>query len=1135
MVAWCRFVVRVLALIALGSAWMAPRSAHATFVNFESGPVRPLALSPSGDMLFAVNTPDNRLAIYDVDAGGLTLVAEVPVGLEPVAVAVRNANEVWVVNHLSDSISIVAVNTGSPGQSRVIRTLHTCDEPRDIVFAGPGGNRAFVTAARRGQNCPSVGDPTIEGIGRALVQVWDANSLGVPLGGTAMANIVLFGDVPRALATDGSNVWAAVFHSGNRTTAVTEARVADNTTPPMPPPPPGFTPGQPSTGLIVKFNPVSGRFEDEIGQNWDPSVMFDLPDFDVFRIDANAAAEVGGASQTAGVGTILFNMAIRPGAPGRVYVTNTEARNHIRFEPRIPGDPLGRGVQGHIAESRVTVINGTTPTARHLNPHIDYTCTPPCVPAAGEAEASLAFPVDLAFSPDGSQVYVAGFGSEKVGIFDAAALEAGNIVNGSTKRLIDVGAGPSGIVVDAANDRLYVMNRIDHTISIVDDASNPALAAETDVVSVGFDPSPPEVRDGRIFLYDARRTSGHGDSACASCHVFGDFDSLAWDLGDPFGAVEDNDNPFRLTPGNGIATGPPGVGIQCNNCEFHPMKGPMTTQTLRGMADAGPMHWRGDRTGAASGGNGLDEDAAFKAFNPAFVGLLGRSTQLTAPEMQAFTDFILTVVLPPNPIRAFNDFDTPAQAAGRNFFLSNATDGGIFSCVFCHRLPFGTDGLSTFEGEPQEFKIAHMRNLYTKVGMFGVPPVQGGPGTGFLGDQVRGFGFLHDGSVATVFDFISSTVFQNLDNPMRRNVEAFSLSLDTGIRSVVGQQVSATPLTFDDPDLITRLTLLAARDDAGDCELIAKGNVAGEARGAVYVGGGQFQMDRHSDTPLTTTALRNLGGTAGQEMTFTCVPLTSGERMGVDRDLDGIFDRRELDCGSDPADPLEFPLTETGPCGNSTTSTSITTSTSSTTVPTTTTTSTIPGPPIVNIQGTSLNMKDRTGPPAITEARKITFKSSTRDDPPANQIAIPTRGTSSDPTAGGTTGGATLIVYNSDGSGETAVVPLPVGGWTALDSRPTPAGYQWKSTNPADAIKQVKIRPNQIALKGGGASFTYTLDEASQGHIAVRLQLGSGITWCADVGPKMSGNPPSPVNNDKQDKFKGTPKAPAPATCPEVP
>ena len=33
-----------------------------------------------------------------------------PVGLEPVAVAVRSPTEVWVVNHLSDSVSVVTLS-----------------------------------------------------------------------------------------------------------------------------------------------------------------------------------------------------------------------------------------------------------------------------------------------------------------------------------------------------------------------------------------------------------------------------------------------------------------------------------------------------------------------------------------------------------------------------------------------------------------------------------------------------------------------------------------------------------------------------------------------------------------------------------------------------------------------------------------------------------------------------------------------------------------------------------------------------------------------------------------------------------------------------------------------------------------
>ena len=128
--------------------------ASAAYFNFEAGHVRPLALSPDASQLFAVNTPDNRLAIFDVDQGGLTLAAEVPVGLRRVAVAVRDAGggalEAWVINHLSDSLSIIAIDPVDPAKSRVTKTLIVGDEPRDIVFAGAGF--AFITTARRGQH-----------------------------------------------------------------------------------------------------------------------------------------------------------------------------------------------------------------------------------------------------------------------------------------------------------------------------------------------------------------------------------------------------------------------------------------------------------------------------------------------------------------------------------------------------------------------------------------------------------------------------------------------------------------------------------------------------------------------------------------------------------------------------------------------------------------------------------------------------------------------------------------------------------------------------------------------------------------------------------------------------------------------
>ena len=144
--------LRALAILFLPAVAMASGSPSGSFVTFESGQVRPLALSPDGSRLFAVNTPDDRLEIFSVTASGLTHTGSVPVGLEPVAVAARTNTEVWVVNHLSDSVSIVDVGDArrtSCARCSSATSRATSSSP------GPAATRAFITTARRGQNCPA--------------------------------------------------------------------------------------------------------------------------------------------------------------------------------------------------------------------------------------------------------------------------------------------------------------------------------------------------------------------------------------------------------------------------------------------------------------------------------------------------------------------------------------------------------------------------------------------------------------------------------------------------------------------------------------------------------------------------------------------------------------------------------------------------------------------------------------------------------------------------------------------------------------------------------------------------------------------------------------------------------------------
>jgi len=1089
--------------------------ADAAFVTFDTGQVRPLAMSPDGTRLFAVNTPDNRVEIFSLASGSPVHVGAVEVGLEPVAVVARSNGELWVVNHLSDSISIVDVAASPP---RVVRTLLVGDEPRDLVFAGPGRNRAFITTAHRGQNNPSNPQLTTAGIGRADVWVFDATSLGAVLGGTPLTIVTLFGDTPRALATDptGQTVYAAVFHSGNQTTAVNEQSVCDGfdsagpctidgvATPGGLPPPDTDAHGVPApeTGLIVKFNKAVSQWQDQLGRNWNNSVKFNLPDLDVFAINAMANPPVTGASYPA-VGTILFNMAVNP-VSGKVYVSNTEARNEVRFEG--PGIFGGSTVRGHLQESRISVIDpslapASAVTTRHLNKHINYAVVPS---PAGTAEKSLASPLEMALTANGATLYVVAFGSSKIGVFSTASLENDSFVPSAASHIEVSGGGPSGLVLDEARGRLYVLTRFDNALSVV----NTSTAAEIAHLSL-YNPEPAKVRDGRPFLYDASTTSSNGEASCASCHIFNDLDSLAWDLGNPDDEVIENLNPFRVAD-------PLGTSFP----DHHPMKGPMTTQSLRGMANHGPMHWRGDRSGAndvpATGA--LNEKTAFLRFNPAFAGLLGRSSQISATDMAAFADFILEVAYPPNPIRNLDNSLTASQQAGRNFYFGPAPSDVFETCNGCHVLNaasgfFGSDGFSSFEFEVQLLKVPHLRNMYQKIGMFGMPSIPFvNPGdNGHKGNQIRGFGFLHDGSFDTMFRFHRAEVFNRTNpagipvanpggflngaagDPARRQVEDFMFVFDSNLAPIVGQQVTVSPSS--DAAVTARVTLLAARAAAGECDVVVRGVLGGDTRGWVRLPAGTYQSDRVTDAPVALSALQTQAAVAGQERTFTCVPPGSGERIGVDRDEDGFFDRDELDAGTDPADPESFPGAVD----------------------------------VVAIRATSLVLNDDASPPVEPAKRKIRLRSTKRGSVPSG-VVLPTPGGDGEPTLHG----ATLTVYRPDGGGTLVTIPLPSGNWRASGGTPAKRFIYEDSKGLAGPIRSVQLSGTTLSLRGVGVEL-FTLDQAPQGAIAVRLQLGTELQFCAAAPAKSSGNPPSTAANDNVSRFTAVASTAAPSPCPPLP
>jgi len=870
----------LLAWVTAATATPAALPAAGEFRNFESGPVRPLAVSPDGSRLFVTNTPENRLYVYDLTTLAPTLVTTVPVGLEPVAVAARSNDEVWVVNHLSDSVSVVDLAASPP---RVAHTLLVGDEPRDIVFAGVGRDRAFITAARRGQNVPFAANSLVAGTPRCDVWVFDANAPGDSLSSEPLTVLHLFGDTPRPLAVsvDGRTVYAGVFNSGNRTTTL-DADVQRGGLKKPGPQADAVGNAQPSTGLIVRY--VNGHWVDNgdpdtgtAPRRWDSRVRFSLPDYDVFAIDAAASMPALKRSYS-GVGTTLFNMAVNP-ASGALYVTNTEARNHVRFEG---AGKRSTTLRGHFVESRITVI---TPSGavlpRHLNKHI--TSYDAALGTASERARSLATPLDLAFRSDGSRVYVAAFGSQRVGWFTPAELQANTFTPNAARQIALSAGGPAGLALDEPRNRLYVLTRFDNGLSVIDLNSHSESAHLT-----MFNPEPAVVRNGRPFLYDARLTSSRGDSSCAGCHVFGDLDQLAWDLGNPDERQVKNPNRYNAA-----------VPAALKKPRFHPMKGPMTTQSFRGMKGNGPMHWRGDRTGASAAAGETLEQQAFQDFNVAFTGLLGRSARLSSAQMAAFTNFALTLSYPPNPHRRLDNSLSTAEQAGRAFYFGPVSDN-IAKCNGCHVLNeaagrFGTNGTMSIEGPDiaEDFKIPQLRNAYQKVGMFGSTG-NAADGGAARGAQIRGFGYLHDGSKDTIDTFLHLSVFNFPNAATRTNVARFVLAFPSDLAPITGQQITVNANNVGSAAVGERLALLRTRAlvtaPRAECELVAAGVIDGARFSSLLNRAGTFTRANPAATELSLAELLDAAGRAGNALTFTCVPPGAGRRIGLDRNLDGVSD-----------------------------------------------------------------------------------------------------------------------------------------------------------------------------------------------------------------------------------------------------
>jgi YVTN family beta-propeller protein len=577
-------------------------------------------------------------------------------------------------------------------------------------------------------------------------------------------------------------------------------------------------------------------------------------DNDVIVIDARPE---GGAAPVVEriigrVGTTLPGLGVHP-LEERLLVSNLEPLNLIRLKPNL---------RGHVMDHQVVVVQGFTsasPTITRTDLHAgvaNFNSTSAPNPLA--MAASLANPVDIVCSADGSRAYVAALGPGRVGVLD-----------GTTARVlarVDVGRGPRSLVIDDVARRLYVLNRTDLSITTLDISSTQPVVHDTMPL---FNPEPGAIRKGRDFAFSTRFSHNFA-SSCAMCHIDIGLDHLAWDLGDP--------SATTLLP---AATN---LGASPIN---HPLKGPMVTQSLRGLRNHNGFHWRADKP-------------EFTDFNEAFDTLLGGQL-LTTEQMQAFDAYIKTVEYPPNPFWHRNHaMKDPQALTGALLFIDNA----VLDCQACHGLQHDTS--LRLAGFPDDVgldlsapplllqfpEITQLRGLHKKdpSALFG------------------GFGQIHDGRVgdeaggSTIRTFLAG-----LDFPPDQEdaMVAFLNAMPTNATSVVGWQVRIEGVAT--PEQRADIEMMMAQDIAGPldppfpqtsrCDVITQGHVGGEMRGYVFLALPSIDPPRFlgesGETLTLDQLLASVAGGSPSYLVFQAAPPGSGVRIAIDYDTDGLLNAQD--------------------------------------------------------------------------------------------------------------------------------------------------------------------------------------------------------------------------------------------------
>ncbi len=305
-----------------------------------------------------------------------------------------------------------------------------------------------------------------------------------------------------------------------------------------------------------------------------------------------------------------------------------------------------------------------------------------------EPNAYYSDPFDIVVSPDGRKAFISSSGVDMVQVIDLDKVRK-LIATSTDKELkeyannrglssryvitrIPVGANPKGMVISPDGKYLYVAERLDDKIGVINTGTY-RLEREIDLEGPG---KITVARRGRQVFNNAGGTF-QNQYACYTCHPDAGEDGLVYNMA--------------------------GVGMGRNVTN---------TQTLRDIADIPPYKWNGHN------------QSVYKQDGMRFSTFLTRTEPFNFDDLDALASYIMTGIKNPPNLRYNPDGHlTPAQKRGEKVFFRTHTNCGKeipykSRCYVCHPPPDFTDKLLENVGSLSEtddsipFDTPQLNNLF---------------------------------------------------------------------------------------------------------------------------------------------------------------------------------------------------------------------------------------------------------------------------------------------------------------------------------------------------------------------------------------------------------------------------------------